>query len=282
MKVTLVTLVSVIVLSPAMAFAQLVNPEAPAAILPDNPELVEDFVSYVNAQDFSATTKNNLAELARSDGSDGDALLEKMNEEALCLWYGTCNLVEDELHLDDNGELITDNDGQARLYDAALVGNATQANYEDCRKRDLCIVVSKSEQKMYAWKRKKPQFFLARAQSKPIDRVHGSFISTARNGKTTPSGYFNMEEVANGDRRSIKYPGAVLFWGMQVFQHIFIHATSENNYPKLGTPASAGCVRTTNERAYILNQAVREIAGWQKWFNSGQIVDESKVRVLIY
>lgn len=282
MKVTLVTLVSLTVLWPAMAAAQLVNPEAPAAILPDNPELIEDFISYVNSKDFSATTKNNLAELARSDGSDGDALLEKMNEEALCLWYGTCDLVEDELHLDENGELITQNDGQARLYDAALVGNATQANYNDCRKRDLCIVVSKSEQKIYAWKKSSPKFFLARPQYKPIERVHGSFISTARPGKTTPSGYFNIEEVANGDRRSIKYEGAALYWAMQVFRHIFIHATSEDKYPKLGTPASAGCIRTTNERAYILNQTIRELAGWEAWFNSGQIVDESKVRVLIY
>jgi hypothetical protein len=136
-----------------------------------------------------------------------------------------------------------------------------------CLRYDLCVIVSKSEQTLYAY-----------YQGRAIEGVHGAPVSTARAGKKTPTGTFSIGELAGPNRVSGLYKGAALYYAMQLHGNIFIHATSKDKYKDLGTPASAGCVRTTFEVAKTLNLLMREIGGRK---SNGHIEDSSRIRVVV-
>ncbi len=93
----------------------------------------------------------------------------------------------------------------------------------------------------------------------PLRGVHDTPVSTARRGKWTPVGTFSIGEIAGRWRTSNRYDNAALYYAMQLDGHIFIHATAEKYYKNLGSPASAGCVRTTLAVAEKLNSKMRSV-----------------------
>lgn len=131
----------------------------------------------------------------------------------------------------------------------------------------VCVIVSKTEQRLYAY-----------YHGEVIDGVNSTPVSTARSGKSTPTGTFSIGELAGPNRVSTLYKGAALYYAMQLAGNIFIHATSEDNYAKLGERASAGCIRTTFAVAEKLNLLMREVGGRTK---VGNIADSSQVRVVV-
>lgn len=131
----------------------------------------------------------------------------------------------------------------------------------------VCVIVSKAEQRLYAY-----------YNGKAFDGVNDTPVSTARPGKTTPTGTFSIGELAGPHRVSTLYKGAALYYAMQLAGNIFIHGTSEDKYAMLGERASAGCVRTTFAVAEKLNLLMREVGGRTK---TGNIADSSEVRVVV-
>ncbi len=135
---------------------------------------------------------------------------------------------------------------------------------ESCKSYKLCIHVSKGKQRMVVWLNVPGVGPTAIGSGQSfneggLDGARGAKISTARGGKSTPTGTFKIEEVAWAGRRSNRYDRAALFYAMQLDGHIFIHATSPGNYGALGFRASAGCVRTTLVNAELINTLMLEI-----------------------
>lgn len=76
-------------------------------------------------------------------------------------------------------------------------------------------------------------------------------VSTARAGKSTPEGYYNVQGFSSLHRSSlyndVRMPWAIFFNG-----HIALHAAPSKYEKNLGEPASAGCVRLEEQRARAL------------------------------
>ena len=233
--------------------ANLADQNSPSALMTLNPDLKEKSIARVLGSDqFTDKERQVLIDLFNGEEGQGDGLLEELRPETLAWFYGQKTTVKAKDPL---------------LYKSARVGGPSQQAFQDCRNRTVCVLVSKREQRMYAW-----------FNGVEISGVHGVKISTARPGKLTPTGYFSVEELAHAGRTSRKYPGAGLFWAMQLHGHIFIHGTNKKNYRKLGTAASAGCVRTRTKVAGILNNIMRDAGGRTQ---RGLLSDTSQVRVLI-
>ena len=101
-------------------------------------------------------------------------------------------------------------------------------------------------------------------------------VSTARAGKSTPRGKYNAYWLSRHHRSSLyedaPMPFAVFFNGDYA-----IHGTEWERY--LGRPASAGCVRLSNENAEILFDWV-EVIGMRNF--TIEIVDEFENNTLGY
>lgn len=86
-------------------------------------------------------------------------------------------------------------------------------------------------------------------------------ISTGRWGKATPVGYFRP--IYTNHMRiyqnyfSGAYSGAPMKWAVFFNGGIALHSTTESNYSKLGSRASAGCIRMTMEDAQEVNELIR-------------------------
>lgn len=186
----------------------------------------------------------------------GDSALEELNSEEVAWFYGW----------DDQA---TEETGEEKLYDVARIQRSVgAAQYQDCLSRPLCVMVSKSSQRIYAFRN---------GTQISLDGGAWASVSTARSGKITPNGFFYVEELAGRNRVSSLYDGAALYYAMQINGNIFIHATSTGNYKYLGSPASAGCIRTRLAVAQKLNNLMREIGGRR----SGVLADRSSVRVIV-
>lgn len=182
-----------------------------------------------------------LALVSEKSEVSGDEVLENLSPEMVAWFYGY-----------DIQEAQPE-----KLYSAARITRDT--DIAGCKRFGLCVVVSKAEQRMYVYEGGQP------SQS----GVHNQPISTARAGKFTPTGFFNVEELAGENRYSGLYKGAYLGYAMQIHGNIFLHATASENYSKLGSPASAGCVRMTKDNARVLNGMMK---------NYGR----ANVRVVVY
>ena len=80
-------------------------------------------------------------------------------------------------------------------------------------------------------------------------------VSTARPGKRTPTGVYRPQFLSPNHRSSL-YNGAPMPWSIFFNGNYAIHGT--NQVSRLGTPASAGCVRLHPEHAKTLFQMVRK------------------------
>lgn len=79
-------------------------------------------------------------------------------------------------------------------------------------------------------------------------------VSTARRGKVTPSGIWSAQWLSEHHRSSL-YNNAPMPYSIFYNGNFAIHGT--NQVSRLGTPASAGCVRLHPENAKVLFDLVR-------------------------
>lgn len=84
----------------------------------------------------------------------------------------------------------------------------------------------------------------------------GWAVSTARRGKVTPTGTYQPQSLSRYHRSSI-YNNAPMPYSIFFRGNYAIHGT--NQISRLGSPASAGCVRLHPDNASILFDLVREI-----------------------
>ena len=81
-------------------------------------------------------------------------------------------------------------------------------------------------------------------------------VSTARAGKCTPLGEFHPYRLVRMHYSSL-YDNAPMPWSIFFYGNYAIHGTTAVD--RLGTPASAGCVRLAPEHAEALYGWVREV-----------------------
>jgi hypothetical protein len=228
----------------------LSNPDSPSEYFQKNARARAEFVQYILAsEDLSEEQKMAYVALVEPNNlhMTGDQVLELIDEETL-RWFYTSRM-----------------DGVERIHDAAIVSRQPISR-DQCRGYQLCVWVSKATQTLSA-------YYNGRA----IQGLYNVPVSTARSGKITPTGTFTVEELAGPGRVSGRYNGAALYYAMQINGHIFIHATSRDNYPDLGRRASAGCIRTTFQVAEQLNHLMRQIGDRRNGF----IRDSSNIRVVV-
>ncbi|MFP4326710.1 MAG: L,D-transpeptidase [Paracoccaceae bacterium] len=85
--------------------------------------------------------------------------------------------------------------------------------------------------------------------------LHAWPVSTARPGKVTPTGLFVPQTLVR-DHRSSLYDGAPMPWSIFFSGNYAIHGTTQTD--RLGTPASAGCIRLYPSHARLLFELVRD------------------------
>lgn len=196
----------------------------------DKAEIFRAFESWANNGAWSQEEAQALMSLvSESPEVSGDEALEALDQEILDWFYGIENSNEPEL-----------------LHYVGLISKTPSET--TCRKYTLCVVVSISKQRIYAY-----------YNNSPLSGVHDEPVSTARKGKVTPTGIFSVDEIAGKNRRSGLYKGAYMGYAMQFQGNYFIHATSTDQYSKLGSRASAGCVRVRLEVAEKLNSLMRQV-----------------------
>lgn len=221
--------------------AELLNPAYPspysqlkAAQGEEKVAFINDFKTWVNSSSYTPEERKALESLVSENPEvSGDEVLEVLDSEIVAWFYG----------YNEEGQPLWP-PAQGLVHDVRNLGGPDTGL---CMKYDVCVIVSKSSQSIRAYR-----------YGAKIQGVHGQPISTARAGKFTPTGTFSVEELAGENRRSNRYNGAYLGYAMQVHGHIFLHATSSDQYGKLGRPASAGCVRMHKNAAKILNGIMRQ------------------------
>jgi hypothetical protein len=85
-----------------------------------------------------------------------------------------------------------------------------------------------------------PEFVVAKLDSKIF---HVALASTARAGKSTPSGTFSGFHYKNKWHKSSLYNNAPMPYALFFNGNIAFHGVLEDYYPYLGGIASAGCIR---------------------------------------
>jgi hypothetical protein len=92
--------------------------------------------------------------------------------------------------------------------------------------------------------------------------------STARAGKVTPNGYFRVEGFSSRHQSSL-YDNAPMPWAIFFNGNIATHGVYNTNIDRLGTRASAGCVRLEPNRARALFHLIGNSgAGWVDEINA--------------
>ena len=81
-------------------------------------------------------------------------------------------------------------------------------------------------------------------------------VSTARNGKITPTGSYTAQWLSKNHKSSL-YNNAPMPYSIFYSGHYAVHGT--NQVSRLGRPASAGCVRLHPDNARILFELTREV-----------------------
>lgn len=191
-------------------------------------EIIEGFETLAKDSVWSQEEADALVSLVSDQAEvSGPDVLEALDQDILNWFYG----------LSDKPNLFHK---VARL--------STTPDENTCHKYTLCVIVDKSKQRLYAY-----------YNGRPVAGVHDQPVSTARQGKVTPVGIFSINEIAGVNRRSGLYNGAYMGYAMQIHGHYFIHATSKDQYHKLGNRASAGCIRMYLEAAEKLNTLMRQV-----------------------
>jgi lipoprotein-anchoring transpeptidase ErfK/SrfK len=86
--------------------------------------------------------------------------------------------------------------------------------------------------------------------------IHRWPVSTARPGKWTPRGTFHPQTLVRMHYSSL-YNNAPMPWSIFFRGNYAIHGTDQ--VKKLGTPASAGCIRLSPANAKVLYRAVKAV-----------------------
>lgn len=86
--------------------------------------------------------------------------------------------------------------------------------------------------------------------------IHRWPVSTARPGKWTPRGTFTPQTLVRMHYSTL-YNNAAMPWSIFFRGNYAIHGTEQTS--KLGSPASAGCIRLSPENARILYRAVQAV-----------------------
>jgi lipoprotein-anchoring transpeptidase ErfK/SrfK len=81
-------------------------------------------------------------------------------------------------------------------------------------------------------------------------------VSTARRGKITPNGTFTAYFLSRNHRSSL-YNNAPMPFSIFFHSHYAIHGTDQIS--RLGSPASAGCIRLHPDNAHVLFDLTREV-----------------------
>ncbi len=81
-------------------------------------------------------------------------------------------------------------------------------------------------------------------------------VSTARSGKVTPTGTWTAKWLSK-DHRSSRYNGAPMPYSIFYSGNFAVHGT--NHIKRLGSPASAGCVRLHPDNARVLFQMAQNV-----------------------
>ncbi|THD75910.1 L,D-transpeptidase [Thalassobius vesicularis] len=79
-------------------------------------------------------------------------------------------------------------------------------------------------------------------------------VSTARRGKVTPVGTYSPQYLSANHRSSL-YNNAPMPWSVFFHGNYAIHGTTD--VAKLGSPASAGCIRLHPDNAHLLFNLVK-------------------------
>lgn len=85
--------------------------------------------------------------------------------------------------------------------------------------------------------------------------IHEWPVSTARQGKITPTGQFTAQWFSR-NHRSSRYNNAPMPYAIFYDGHYAVHGTDEVG--RLGRPASAGCVRLHPDNARLLFEMARQ------------------------
>lgn len=190
---------------------------------------VSDWMKWVETQSLSKKEKTALLALVSpSKKLSGVEVLENVDASILAWFYG----------FEESPSKL--------LHKTGRISRSTDTSV--CLQYQLCVIVTKSRQRMTAY-----------LYGQPIGGLTNIPVSTARRGKVTPTGLYSINQLAGPHARSGKYNGAYMGWRMQFMGDYFLHATSKGYYSKLGKRASAGCVRMTYGQAKQLNQLMRKI-----------------------
>jgi len=80
-------------------------------------------------------------------------------------------------------------------------------------------------------------------------------VSTARRGKVTPSGTWTAKWLSK-NHRSSRYNNAPMPYAIFYNGHYAVHGTNQVN--RLGSPASAGCIRLHTQNAALLYKLAQQ------------------------
>ncbi len=193
-------------------------------------QILESFQTWAKDSYWTEDQAKALVSLVSENPEvSGPDLLESLDQDLLDWFYG-----------------LDSSETESLVHRVGLISSTP--NETTCRKYTLCVVVNISKQRLYAY-----------YNGSTLAGVHDKPVSTARKGKVTPTGLFSVDEIAGKNRRSGIYNGAYMGYAMQFKGNYFIHATSTDNYSKLGSRASAGCVRVRLDVAEKLNGLMRKV-----------------------
>ena len=80
-------------------------------------------------------------------------------------------------------------------------------------------------------------------------------VSTARRGKVTPAGSWTAKWLSR-NHRSSRYNNAPMPWSIFYSGNYAIHGTNQTS--RLGSPASAGCIRLHPDNAAVLYRLAQQ------------------------
>ena len=123
-----------------------------------------------------------------------------------------------------------------------MVALGTQGSAAATEPHDITAYIDKSEQRMTVHINGQPRYTWP--------------VSTARPGKVTPNGTFTAYFLSRHHRSSL-YDNAPMPFSIFFHSHYAIHGTDQIS--RLGTPASAGCVRLHPDNASILFDLTKQV-----------------------
>jgi lipoprotein-anchoring transpeptidase ErfK/SrfK len=217
-------------------------------------------MAYTSGVQASGGLQINVGGNSNNSSADAPNALDELNPFAPDIEQKLREL--DEQYIRATGQSPFEqslSDAQNRLMNTLDPFNTAE---EDSCYRLTCSVyakVDRSEQKMYLYVNGQLQ--------------HEWLVSTGVAGHRTP----DFDTQPNGriyDRYSSRtYPGGDYMglgnmpYAVFISGGFAIHGTTVGNFPKLGTPASHGCIRLHSDNGRIFNRLVRQYGVRDTWIS---------------